>query len=235
MKFLSLLCLIGLIYTVQAGIYTNSPYEGIVWKAGTPCTINWADDNKAPLLAELDSLTIELYAGTEKYQHFVDTIATGVKGTALTVPYTVSSTLGPEGSFYFIKYTQGKYIFYSARFTITGITGTIPDFDPKKPDEPFTSTVSTKDPKSTTTSDGDDPINTAKTTAKGKGVSASGSGSGGSNGPTGGPPGAPTSSTSSSSSTSTSKPSNSQINYPYSFLMIFLTITALVMSTSLVY
>ncbi|RHZ51188.1 hypothetical protein Glove_482g71 [Diversispora epigaea] len=240
MKFLSLLCLIGLIYTVQAGLYTNTPYDGIIWKGGSTVSINWVDDNKKPSLAELDSLTIELCAGTEKSQYFVATIATGVKGTALTVSYSVPTTLGPEGDFYFIKYSQGSNIFYSARFTITGISGTIPDFDPNNPNKPPTTTKkdgpspSPKDANnSTTETDKSSSVNTATTgKPKASGSASASAGPGNSNGLTNGP--APTSSSSPSASSTTSK-SDSQINYPYSFLMSFFTIAALVMSASLVY
>ncbi|CAG8515110.1 4198_t:CDS:2 [Diversispora eburnea] len=205
MKFLSLICLIGLIYTVQAGIYTNTPYVGVTWTGGSSYPINWVDDNNKPSLTELDNLTIELCAGTEKNHHFVATIGKA-KGIAKTITYSVPTKIGPEGDFYFIKYHQGDNIYFSARFTIKGISGTIPDFDPSNPDKPVISTKkeSTSSSSSTKDSTTKTTVNTATATGKNK----------------------------NSAINSASRSNGSQINCSYSFLFSFLTIAAL---ASLVY
>ncbi|CAG8810691.1 14066_t:CDS:2, partial [Racocetra persica] len=113
-----------------AGIYTTNPFSTTVWNGGDAVTITFNEDNKPPLINTLHNVTCDLFAGTS--QVFVANIAKGVDcATTQSVPYTVPKTVGPEATCYFIKYTDSSNssnVFYSALFTIKGISGS--NFDP---------------------------------------------------------------------------------------------------------
>ncbi|CAG8486108.1 1362_t:CDS:2 [Acaulospora morrowiae] len=172
MKFSTLLIgFTGLLAsTVQAGIFTDQPFEKVTWNSGSKYDVIWNDDGKSPSIKTLNNLKIELMAGTEDTQFPVDVIATGVKGTAQKVSYTVKKNIGPSGNFYFIKYTSGSYTAYSGTFTIAGTTGNIPNFDPNNPGVPLTAT---KSGASTSTSDASSPSSTSSASAAGQTSSSS--------------------------------------------------------------
>jgi hypothetical protein len=159
MKFnLILLAAVGfLANTVSAGIATNSPYDKITWTGGNTEVVTWAEDGKTPKLTDpaLSKVTIQLMTGNVK-QIVVDTISKSVAGTAKSVQYKVPKTVGPPGNFYFIKYSAGTYTAFSGRFTIQGVNGTIPGFDPNAPlSDPISTT-----PSSNSTSDSSSSSNT---------------------------------------------------------------------------
>ncbi|CAG8539854.1 23586_t:CDS:2 [Cetraspora pellucida] len=111
-----------------AGINTLSPFSSTTWTANSAVQITISDDGKAPLMNTLHNITCDLYAGNSQNQVFVANIAKAVDcATTQSIPYTVSPTVGPEASCYFIRYTDGSNssnIFYSGLFTIKGTAAT---------------------------------------------------------------------------------------------------------------
>jgi len=152
---------------VKAGVEVLSPYTGITWTAGSTEKITWQDNGDAPLLSSLNAMTITLMAGKQNAQFPVAVIASNVQGSSLTESYTVPKDVGPAGAFYFLQFSQGSNLYYSGYFTISGVSGTIANFNPNDPGVPLTtssaspSSSSTSDTTSTTSGSNSTKVNTA--------------------------------------------------------------------------
>ncbi|CAB4391791.1 unnamed protein product [Rhizophagus irregularis] len=127
MKFSTILLGVALymLSPVSAGITTNTPFASVTWEGGDDEDIIWADDGKAPKLADLGITTIDLMMGNSTVQVFVANIAK-VPATAKQVEYHVPETIGPISNNYFIKYTAGTYTSYSGSFRIEDVYGQAP-------------------------------------------------------------------------------------------------------------
>ncbi|CAG8586457.1 7839_t:CDS:2 [Paraglomus occultum] len=194
---ISTVFIVLLVSIAQAGIFTTSPVSSTVWKAETQQTITWIN-SKNPPLEQLKSVTIQLMTGPEEQQIPVLTIGQGIQGIAKKFVFKgVPKNLGPSGQFYFLKYSDGDYSGFSARFTIDGIDGTIPGFDPNNPNATANNTTAGN---STSTDPNSGSYGNNSTTGGSSGGSTGGSSGGGST--------TTNNSTKPTSTSSTNKPSS---------------------------
>ncbi|CAB4434357.1 unnamed protein product [Rhizophagus irregularis] len=151
MKFSTILLGVALymLSPASAGITTNTPFATVSWEGGDDEEIIWADDGKAPKLADLGITTIDLMMGNSTNQVFIANIAK-VPATAKKVEYHVPETIGPISNDYFIKFTAGTYTSYSGSFRIEDVYGQAPvTASPAPPTDPAAppKTPVTGDPK----------------------------------------------------------------------------------------
>ncbi|KAH9986280.1 hypothetical protein BJV77DRAFT_1071037 [Russula vinacea] len=115
------LSLAALAPIAHATVFVTEPIASTSLPAGTASTINWQDDGTAPTLASFGPASIGLYAGSQQQQ-------------VNTINWTPDATSGPNYNSYFIKFvslslkdanqTQFNAEAFSAKFTLTGMTGT---------------------------------------------------------------------------------------------------------------
>ncbi|CAG8605479.1 2363_t:CDS:2 [Acaulospora morrowiae] len=157
--------LIFLITTpVNAGVEVLNPYTGIVWNGGETQQITWKENGNSPALTSLKKLTITLMTGTQESQFPVVVIASNVDGTSLSYSYTVPKNVGPEGSSYFLKFSQDTNLYFSGDFTIKGVSGKVPNFSSTG----AVSGTSTDSSSSTGTSTATTSLNSTKTSTSTK-------------------------------------------------------------------
>jgi len=120
---------------VSAVIYVTSPVASTTCTAGQSCTVAWADDGNAPLLAAIGPCQIDLATGSQTSQFVLQNISPSLDvSTNAQVTFTPTAADGPNGAPYFVKFTslglkdtanpQFPYTAYSAKFTLAGMTGT---------------------------------------------------------------------------------------------------------------
>lgn len=114
-----------LLSPAEAGISTNTPFNGVTWNGGDTENVVWVDDGKAPKLAEIGLTSVDLMKGDAKTQAFVTNIGK-VQAAAKEVQFKVPKDVGPVGNDYFIKYTAGTYTAFSGTFTIDNVDGKAP-------------------------------------------------------------------------------------------------------------
>ncbi|KAH9064534.1 hypothetical protein EDB87DRAFT_1556365 [Lactarius vividus] len=118
-----------------ATVFITSPTASSSLPAGQQATITWKDDGNAPSLQSFGPSFIGLYAGNQQQQTLLQSIASDVDVSAVgTVTWTPDATVGPNFNNYFIRFTsnnlpdptqsQFKAEAFSAKFTLTGMTGT---------------------------------------------------------------------------------------------------------------
>jgi len=121
---------------VLAGIFTTSPVATTSCAAGSNCIVSWIDDGKAPNLTAVGLTHIYLSVGSVTQQtNLMEISAPGVDVSKVSsANFTVPATLGPNSNVYFIRYESAAlkdannsaipYLAFSAKFTLTGMTGT---------------------------------------------------------------------------------------------------------------
>ncbi|KAH8987601.1 hypothetical protein EDB92DRAFT_1786184, partial [Lactarius akahatsu] len=118
-----------------ATVFVTAPTASTSWPAGQQATITWQDDGNTPNLKSFGPSFIGLYAGNQQQQTLLQSIASDVDVSAVaTVTWTPDATVGPNFNNYFIRFTsnnlpdptqsQFKAEAFSAKFTLTGMTGT---------------------------------------------------------------------------------------------------------------
>jgi len=121
--------------SVHANVFITEPTSSTSWPAGQVATITWQDDGITPNLTAFGPCTIGLYAGNQIQQTLLQTIATNVNvANAASQTWTPDPTVGPNFSNYFIRFTSNSLPnanqsnafaeAFSAKFTLTGMTGT---------------------------------------------------------------------------------------------------------------
>lgn len=103
----------------RASLYTTQPVSGTVFHAGELSTVSWIDNGTSPALAELKPLKLELYGTADT---LMGTLATNIDPTSLLYNITISPSVGPSGSDYYLRFVceDPPLKFYSAKFTIDG-------------------------------------------------------------------------------------------------------------------
>ncbi|RGB44163.1 hypothetical protein C1646_1390 [Rhizophagus diaphanus] len=154
MKFSTVLLGVALymLSPVSAGIVTNTPYATVTWEGGDEEDIVWTDDGKAPKLADIGIVTIDLMMGNSVDQIFIANIAK-VPATAKRVEYQVPETIGPISNDYFIKFTAGTYTSYSGSFRIEDVSGKAPVVPSPAPPTDPAGPPKTTDPNTPVTGD----------------------------------------------------------------------------------
>ncbi|KAH9000615.1 hypothetical protein EDB86DRAFT_3042200 [Lactarius hatsudake] len=118
-----------------ATVFVTAPTASTSWPAGQQATINWQDDGNTPNLKSFGPSFIGLYAGNQQQQTLLQSIGSDVDVSAVsTMTWTPDATVGPNYNNYFIRFTsnnlpdptqsQFKAEAFSAKFTLTGMTGT---------------------------------------------------------------------------------------------------------------
>ncbi|KAH9968013.1 hypothetical protein BC827DRAFT_1122891 [Russula dissimulans] len=118
----------------RADIYITNPIASTTLAAGQSGTITWQDNNNGSSLATIGPCLVGLYVGSQTQQALLQTIGTAVdvsKNNSLA--WTPDASVGPNGQ-YFIRFQsnglkdpsnpQYPYQAFSAKFTLTGMTGT---------------------------------------------------------------------------------------------------------------
>lgn len=133
--FLSLLGSFTLFSNVLATVFMTSPTAQTTCTGGKQCTIQWNDDGKAPSLAQFGLADVGVWVGSVTSQTQVQHIQAGVNvATTAAIQFTVDPTSGPNGNFYFVRFTsaaakdpnnpQFNAEAFSAKFTLSGMSGT---------------------------------------------------------------------------------------------------------------
>ncbi|KAI9438317.1 hypothetical protein H4582DRAFT_1954208 [Lactarius indigo] len=118
-----------------ATVFVTSPTASTSFPAGQQATITWKDDGNSPDLKTFGPSFIGLYAGNQQQQTLLQSIASDVDVSAVSsVTWQPDATVGPNFNSYFIRFTsnnlpdptqsQFKAEAFSAKFTLTGMTGT---------------------------------------------------------------------------------------------------------------
>jgi len=119
----------------HATVFITNPIASSSLPAGKPVQITWQDDGKTPTLASFGPASIGLYAGNAQQQTLLQLIATDVDVSKVaTQAWTPDATVGPNFDNYFIRFTSNSLKdasqsqfpaeAFSAKFTLTGMTGT---------------------------------------------------------------------------------------------------------------
>ncbi|KAI0046773.1 hypothetical protein FA95DRAFT_1559726 [Auriscalpium vulgare] len=118
-----------------ATVFMTSPVASTSWQAGQQFTVSWQDDGTAPNLQSFGPSSIGLFAGSVQQQTLLQEIADNVDVSQVSsVPFTPQASVGPSGAYYFIRFTSNSLMdtanpqfpaqAFSAKFTLTGATGT---------------------------------------------------------------------------------------------------------------
>jgi len=133
--FAPLLALLLAAQSTLATIYVTDPVATTTFTGGQTATISWEDDGATPSLATIGSASVGIYVGSTQQQSLLQMIIGSVDvSTTASIQFTVDPTIGPDGDYYFVRFTSlgyndptnpaYKYEQFSARFTLTGMTGT---------------------------------------------------------------------------------------------------------------
>jgi len=118
-----------------ANVFITSPVATSTFAAGQQATINWQDDGMSPNLASFGASLVGIYTGNANQQTLLQTINPSVDvSTSSSISFTPDGSIGPDSSEYFVRFTslslkdaanpQFPAEAFSAKFTMTGMTGT---------------------------------------------------------------------------------------------------------------
>lgn len=118
-----------------ATVYVTSPVASTTFAAGQPATITWQDDGLSPSLASFGPAKISIYAGNAQQQTLLQSLSNSTDvSQSSSLNITPDPTIGPNSAQYFIRFeslslkdaTQPQFpaLAFSARFTLSGMTGT---------------------------------------------------------------------------------------------------------------
>lgn len=115
-----------------ATIFVTAPVASSSCTAGTPCAIAWADDGNAPLLKTIGASSVGLWVGSVtqqiELQNFNPSLDVSTTGS---LSVTIDPTVGANSDQYFIRFVSNDYkenaaaySSFSAKFALSGMTGT---------------------------------------------------------------------------------------------------------------
>lgn len=118
-----------------ANVFITSPVASTTFTAGQQAIVNWQDDGLSPNLTSFGASLIGIYTGNANQQTLLQTISSSVDvSTTSSINFTPDGTIGPDSSEYFVRFTsinlkdatnsQFPAEAFSAKFTMTGMTGT---------------------------------------------------------------------------------------------------------------
>jgi len=133
--FTSALVVASLAASALATVYVTDPVAASSFAGGTTATISWEDDGNSPSLAAFGTAEVGIYVGDATQQTEVQQIVASVNvSTTSTIQFTVNPNAGQTGAYYFIRFQslglmdstnpQFPAEAFSAKFTLTGMTGT---------------------------------------------------------------------------------------------------------------
>lgn len=126
---------LALAASALANVFVTSPVATTTFTAGQQATITWQDDGTTPNLTSFGPSLIGIYTGNANQQTLLQTVNPSVDvSTTSSVSFTPDGTIGPDSSEYFVRFTsislkdatnsQYPAEAFSAKFTMTGMTGT---------------------------------------------------------------------------------------------------------------
>jgi len=118
-----------------ANVFITSPVASSTFTGGQQATITWQDDGMTPSLTSFGPASVGIYVGNANQQTLLQTITSSVDvSTTASIVFTPDATIGPSGNNYFIRIqsislkdatnTMYPAQAFSAKFTMTGMTGT---------------------------------------------------------------------------------------------------------------
>jgi len=120
---------------VSGTLYVTQPVASTSVTAGQQGTVAWNDDGNQPILSAIGPCSIDLCTGGVTQQTCLQNISPSLDVSQnAQVSYTPNASIGPNGAYYFIKFTsislkdstnpQFPFTAFSAKFTLAGMTGT---------------------------------------------------------------------------------------------------------------
>ncbi|KAK0484796.1 hypothetical protein IW261DRAFT_1668758 [Armillaria novae-zelandiae] len=126
--------LLGLASSALANIYITNPVASTVMTAGQSASIVWQDTTDSPSLSEFGAAKFSVAVGNAISQTVLQVIAENVDvSTTSTIQFTPDATVGGDSDQYFIRVESNSLkdakdarfpaLGFSAKFTISGMTG----------------------------------------------------------------------------------------------------------------
>jgi len=121
--------------SAYGALFVTAPVASTTWPAGTQQTVSWQDDGTTPTLQAFGPAKVSVNVGNALQQTPVQLLVASVDvSTTSSIVFTPDATVGESGDFYFIRFeslglkdaTQPQFpaLAFSAKFTLTGMTGT---------------------------------------------------------------------------------------------------------------
>jgi len=118
-----------------ATVFVTAPIASTTYTAGQSAVVKWQDDGNTPTLASFGPSMISIYAGNAQQQTSLQLLNSSVDvSQESSITFTPDATIGPDSGEYFIRFqsislmdaTQPQFpaLAFSAKFTLTGMTGT---------------------------------------------------------------------------------------------------------------
>ncbi|KAG2076244.1 hypothetical protein BDR04DRAFT_1090175 [Suillus decipiens] len=118
-----------------ANVFITSPVATTTFTAGQQATISWQDDGTTPSLTSFGAALVGIYTGNANQQTLLQTVSPSIDVSATSsITFTPDGTIGPNSNEYFVRFTslnlkdatnsQFPAEAFSAKFTLTGMTGT---------------------------------------------------------------------------------------------------------------
>lgn len=114
-----------------ANLYITSPVASTTCQAGQNCPVSWNDDGTTPALGTIGACTVGLYVGSQQTQILLQTLGDVDVSQQASASFTPDATVGGNSDLYFLRFTSVNYMDgaypyegFSAKFTLTGMTGT---------------------------------------------------------------------------------------------------------------
>ncbi|KIM27805.1 hypothetical protein M408DRAFT_16462 [Serendipita vermifera MAFF 305830] len=131
------LALVATASPALAELSMTAPVAGTVCTGGQACAVTWNDNRQGPSLAQQGNCTIALYTGGAQQQTFLQPIAypQSVNVSEIqSISFVVDPAIGENSDQYFIRFSSltlanptsptNPYLSFSAKFTLSGMTGT---------------------------------------------------------------------------------------------------------------
>jgi hypothetical protein len=114
-----------------ANLYITAPVASTTCTASQPCAVSWNDDGTTPALGTIGACTVGLYIGSQQTQILLQSLGDVDVSQQATASFNPDPTVGGDSDLYFLRFTavnymDGAYPYegFSAKFTLTGMTGT---------------------------------------------------------------------------------------------------------------
>jgi len=135
MFFSTSLAVLALAGSACATVFVTAPVASSTFAAGTNNTISWMDDGNKPTLQDFGPAKVSIYVGNAQQQTPLQLITGSIDvSTASSIIFTPDPTIGPNGDEYFVRFEslslkdaaqpQFPALAFSAKYTMTGMTGT---------------------------------------------------------------------------------------------------------------
>lgn len=117
-----------------ANLYITSPVESTSCAAGQQCTVSWNDDGTTPALGTIGACDVALYVGSVTTQIKLQDLGSVALAQQAQAVFLPDASVGANSDLYFLRFTATNYFpdqanptipyeGFSAKFTLTGMTG----------------------------------------------------------------------------------------------------------------